>query len=95
MIIAAIIVNILLQDRASSESWDIRMMDYISGLNSWLSSPILGIGYGKTSNIFSTGYLTQQVGYSNSLFLILSIKELAEFIPLISYQMEKSEALKK
>ena len=72
VIIAAIIVNILLQDRASSESWDIRMMDYISGLNSWLSSPILGIGYGKTSNIFSTGYLTQQVGYSNSLFLILS-----------------------
>lgn len=71
LILGSYLAYKLFLDKASSESWSIRTLDYVNGFIAWKQSPIFGVGYGEFMKV---NYLagTNKQGFSNSVFAILS-----------------------
>lgn len=71
LIIASILSYMVFLDKASSESWSIRTMDYVNGFIAWKKAPIFGNGYGEFMKVNAIAGKTKQ-GYSNSILAVLS-----------------------
>ena len=69
------VFNIFIDMKLSTSSGETRLDDYRAGILAWLDSPLFGVGIGNMSSIYShfgSSRESSNIGFSNSLFRILS-----------------------
>ena len=73
------VIDGILETKSATNSYTIRMIDYIAGFNAWKDNPIFGVGYGNNAELYSykfkfyvdAGFNTNIIGFSNSIMSLL------------------------
>lgn len=91
IIVGVLAINALFINKASSNSWLIRVEDFRIGVKAWMNSPIFGNGYGEWTaleNLMISSSRTN-TGFSNTVFTVLSqggvILFIIYLIPIVGY----------
>lgn len=98
--IISVVGNWLLSKKMDTSSGSVRLEDFVVGFKAWLTSPIIGHGFGnmKSAESFMRAWrrATKQTGVSNSITVLLTQGGLCIFI-IYFYPVFKtiSQALKK
>ena len=67
------LVYMLLEEKSDTQSFAMRMSDYVGGLRLWLDHPVFGSGYANLESLLDYIYSPSGVvGFSNSIMAVLS-----------------------
>ncbi|MDO0824926.1 O-antigen ligase family protein [Desulfosporosinus nitroreducens] len=71
--VAIIAIQNVMELKAGTLSFAMRMQDYIAGVRVWIENPIFGCGLGNLTPLYQYSYaLAGNIGYSNSVFAVLA-----------------------
>lgn len=70
--VLVLIISYSMQLKVGTESYEMRLSDYTSGIKLWMQDPVFGSGYGNLQSLMEYTYSPDGViGFSNSLTAVL------------------------
>lgn len=74
MALSGVTVFFFMSKKLGSDSWAIRLDDYIAGFLSWKDAPLIGHGYNNIESLKSYYDMSirKNLGFSNAMFVVLS-----------------------